>query len=118
MTSTMKSEPGVPSACTDTFGAPVSAAATAAEGRSAEGRMAAVGAAAEVAALAASSGGAALSAPVTATPARNLRRSNLVRESARSMPASHTLAYNDGMLIQRQIGRHGAIGISAPTVME
>ena len=38
MTSTMKSEPGVPSAFTATLGVPVSAAATAADGRSADGR--------------------------------------------------------------------------------
>jgi hypothetical protein len=28
-------------------------------------------------------------APATATPAKNLRRLNLVRDSSRAMPASH-----------------------------
>src|SRR5262245_24610090 len=73
MTSTMKSEPGTPPMreVDNSFGVPVSAAATCAVGGSAEGARAEALVEAVGAALA---GGAALAAPATATPARNLRR--------------------------------------------
>src|SRR5262245_22689478 len=73
MTSTMKSEPGTPPIrdADNSFGIPLSAAATWAEGGSAEGARAGALVEAVGAALA---GGAALAAPATATPARNLRR--------------------------------------------
>src|SRR5262249_34356602 len=73
MTSTMKSEPGTPPMrdVDNSFGVPVSAAATCAVGGSAEGARAGALVEAVGAALA---GGAALAAPATATPARNLRR--------------------------------------------
>src|SRR5262245_39196289 len=80
ITSTMKSEPGMPAGFAEICGVPVSAAATAAEGRNADGRGAfsMIG---EVAALAPSE---ALAAPANATPARNLRRSILDRAIAAS----------------------------------
>src|SRR5438094_4294834 len=73
MTSTMKSEPGVPPMrdVDNSFGVPLSAAATCAVGGSAEGIRAGTLVEAVVAALA---GGVALAALATATPARNLRR--------------------------------------------
>src|SRR5262245_43868526 len=81
ITSTMKSEPGMPAGFAEICGVPVSAAATAAEGRNADGRGAfsMIG---EVAALAPSE--VALAAPANATPARNLRRSILDRAIAAS----------------------------------
>src|SRR5262249_16471316 len=80
MSSTMKSDPAGLLACGSAGGTPVSAAATAAEGGSAEGRGGApVADVADVAALAA----AGATAPATATPARNLRRSTF--ESSRDI---------------------------------
>src|SRR5713226_6400633 len=75
MTSTMKSEPGTPPIRGNSFGVPVSAAATCIEGGSADGTRAgaAVGVVAVVAALA-TGAVTAVAAPATATPARNLRR--------------------------------------------
>src|ERR1700704_3587608 len=90
MTSTMKSDPGRPLSRLISGGVPVSAAAMAALGRSAEGRgLTAAGASTEVTALAPLDGGTALAAPATATPAKNLRRLNLGRDSSRAMPVSH-----------------------------
>src|SRR5260221_5236360 len=73
ITSTMKSEPGVPPMrdVDNSFGVPLSAAATCAVGGSAEGRL---GAALAEAVVAACAGGTADAAPATATPATNLRR--------------------------------------------
>src|SRR5262249_21495755 len=73
MTSTMKSEPGTPPmrAPDNSFGVPVSAAATCIVGGSAEGSR---GAAAVVSVVAARAAVVALAAPATATPARNFRR--------------------------------------------
>src|SRR5215468_4607791 len=71
MTSTMKSEPATPPIRGNSFGVWVSAAATCMLGGNAEGRRAGA-ASVEVAALA--TGFAAVAAPATATPARNLRR--------------------------------------------
>src|SRR5262249_59977228 len=80
MTSTMKSDPAGLLAGGRAGGTPVSAAATGAEGGSAEGRGGApVADVADVAALAA----AGATAPATATPARNLRRSTF--ESSRDI---------------------------------
>src|ERR1700738_5312065 len=75
MTSTMKSEPGTPPIRGNSFGVPVSAAATCIEGGSADAR----GAGASLDALAsvapfATGGVTAVAAPATATPAKNLRR--------------------------------------------
>ena len=84
MTSTMKSEPSGRVARTSSFGVPVSAAATTAEGGNADGSAAgaALGDVAETAALATLCDGAtALAAPATATPVRNLRRSTAGRGS-------------------------------------
>jgi hypothetical protein len=73
----------------NSFGVPVSAAATCIEGGSADGRGAgaALGDAVEVAALA-TGGVAAVAAPATATPARNLRRLTSGRWSFRFMDFS------------------------------
>src|SRR5262249_24223931 len=78
MTSTMKSDPGTPlSLSTSSLGVPVSAAATAADGRSADGRGAGapVGCVTSPVAAPAACGATALAAPASATPVRNLRRS-------------------------------------------
>src|SRR5271168_2326990 len=76
MTSTMKSEPGVPLSREGIAGVPVSAAATWAFGGSADGnRCCACGA------VAASAGLTAPAAPVTAAAARNLRRLSFGLES-------------------------------------
>src|SRR5258706_10379869 len=84
MTSTMKSDPGTPPmrACDNSFGVPLSAAATCIVGGNAEGRRAAALVDAVVAACA---GGTALAAPATATPARNLRRLTCGRRWFRAM---------------------------------
>src|SRR5215472_18117166 len=73
MTSTMKSEPGTPPMreVDNSFGVPISAAATCAVGGSAEGIRGAAPVEALVAALA---GGTAVAPLATATPAKNLRR--------------------------------------------
>jgi hypothetical protein len=119
----MKSEPGLPLSCLISGGVPVSAAATTALGRRADGRglEAAAGESVEVAALATLGEGAVAAAPATATPAKNLRRLNLVRDSERAMPASHCFQtlmpvlpeQSSGerlvgaMLVQRQVSRYG-----------
>src|SRR5262245_21050444 len=73
MTSTMKSEPGTPPMreVDNSFGVPISAAATCAVGGSAEGIR---GAAPVEALVAAFAGGTAVAPLATATPAKNLRR--------------------------------------------
>src|ERR1700687_5540749 len=75
MTSTMKSEPGTPPIRGNSFGVPVSAAATRIEGGSAAGRGAgpALDDLASVATFV-TGGATAVPAPATATPAKNLRR--------------------------------------------
>src|SRR5262245_28961827 len=90
MTSTMKSEPATPPMRGNSFGVPVSAAATCIEGGSAEGRgaAAAAGGVACVAPFAAGAEAAPAAAPVTATPARNLRRLTCGRRSLRFMGIS------------------------------
>src|ERR1700742_4830653 len=74
MTSTMKSDVGIPGACSGASGVPVSAAATFADGRRADGfaGSAAVGAGAAAALLSRSD--TAVTAPATATVPRKLRR--------------------------------------------
>src|SRR5882757_10720609 len=86
MTSTMKSEPATPPIRGNSFGMPVSAAATCIDGGSAEGRGAgaALGVVASVAAFAAGDV-TAVAAPATATPARNLRRLTSGRRWSRFM---------------------------------
>src|SRR5262245_55000258 len=76
ITSTMKSEPGTPPMRGNSFGVPVSAAATCQVGGSAEGTRAGGAAVGVVLVVAASAAGGvtAVAAPATATPARNLRR--------------------------------------------
>src|ERR1700691_1290479 len=73
MTSTMRSEPGLPSLLAGISGAPVSAAATCALGGSADGRRGSGCTAAGVAAAAAT-GGTVPAAAATAAAARNFRR--------------------------------------------
>src|SRR4029079_19310310 len=82
MTSTIKSDAGTPAGFAEIWGASVSAAATAADGRNADGREA----------FSLRGGGAAFAltgdafaAPARATPARNLRRSILDRAIAASI---------------------------------
>src|SRR3974390_1835836 len=77
ITSTMKSEAGAPPACLGGSGVPISALASAAEGRSADGRA---GSGAVDAAFVCA-GATALAALATATPVRKLRR--LTPSSAR-----------------------------------
>src|SRR5215472_3315573 len=111
MTSSIKSELGIPPDCTDTCGVPVSAAAIAAVGRSAEGRGAAGIIGAE--ALALSIGNCALAAPVSATPARNLRRFNRARTRAISASCDagprirHPRTRQMTMLVQPRERRYG-----------
>src|SRR5262245_23933007 len=84
MTSTMKSEPGTPPIrfC-GSCGVPVSAAIWRAVGGRADGARAD---AAPAAGIALAAGGATVvAAPVTATPARNLRRSTFKPESLRAI---------------------------------
>src|SRR5262245_7065374 len=79
MTSTMKSEPGLPARCGMSLGTLVSAAICWAVGGSAEGsRFTSAAVVPGVAALAVVADAA---APATATPARNLRRLTSGRES-------------------------------------
>src|ERR1039458_7615166 len=73
ITSTMKSEPGVPLVFSRTWGTPVSVAATRAVGGSTDGRLA-LGASVGVE-VSATAGATADAAPATATLVRNLRRS-------------------------------------------
>src|ERR1700704_1248993 len=91
MTSTMKSEPGTPPIREpdNSFGVPVSAAATCIVGGSADGRGAgaALGDVADVAPFA-TGGVTAVAAPATATLARNLRRLTSGRGSLRFMEFS------------------------------
>src|SRR5208282_2329915 len=76
MTSTMKSEPGVPLSCDGICGVPFSTAATWAFGGSADGnRCCASGAVADLAGVTAPV------APATAAAARNLRRLSFKLES-------------------------------------
>src|SRR5262249_27491761 len=84
MTSTMKSEPGAPPIrdADNSFGVPLSAAATCTEGGSAEGRR---GGALAVVAARAAGGPIAVAAPATATPVRNLRRLTSARGRFRAM---------------------------------
>src|SRR5262245_15350664 len=86
ITSTMKSELGIPAAGTVTFGVPLSAAATAAVGRTAEGRRMSAFTSDEAAVAAFTCSGA-LVVPATAKPVRKLRRFNRVR-ATRAMSAS------------------------------
>src|SRR5262245_21837497 len=87
MTSTMKSDPSGRLVRASSFGVPVSAAARRAVGGSADGRGGAAGGVCAGVAAAAPVGGAALAAPATATPARNLRRSNFASLSLRDIVA-------------------------------
>src|ERR1700716_2603120 len=89
ITSTMKSEPGTPPIRGNSFGVPVSAAATCILGGSADGRRggSAFGRVAGVAPFA-TGGVTAVAAPATATPARNLRRFTSGRGSFRAMVLS------------------------------
>src|SRR5712664_4451488 len=73
MTSTMKSDPGMPFTRASSRGVPVSASAALPEGGSAEGALGALGACATRSAERA--GAIALAAPAATTPVRNLRRS-------------------------------------------
>src|SRR6516165_5554747 len=84
ITSTMKSEPATPPMRGNSFGVPVSAAATCIEGGSAEGRGAgAVSDGVAEVALFAAGGVTAVAAPATATPVKNLRRLKSGRGSLR-----------------------------------
>src|SRR5258708_441786 len=85
ITSTMKSEPATPPMRGNSFGVPVSAAATCQVGGSADGARGG-GEALGVAVVAASATGGAtpVAAPATATPAKNLRRLTSGRGSLRA----------------------------------
>src|SRR6267154_1950149 len=93
MTSTMKSDPGTPPIRGNSFGVPVSAAATCIVGGSADGRGAgaALGDVDGVAPFAIG-GVTVVAAPATATPARNLRRLTSGRGSLRFMEFSLDLS--------------------------
>src|SRR5262245_13002370 len=84
ITSTMKSEPSRPCAAGSAFGVPVSAATVCALGGSADGSRAEAAPTVGVAPFA-TGGVAAVAAPATATPARNLRRFTSGRGSFRAM---------------------------------
>ncbi len=74
MTSTMKSDPSGPVVFASSFGVEVSAAAMRASGRSADGRAGAAGSATGAVAALTACGATVVAAPVSATPAMNLRR--------------------------------------------
>src|SRR6266545_3068552 len=92
ITSTMKSEPGTPPmrAPDNSFGVPLSAAATCMVGGSAEGRR---GAALVDVVVAACAGGTAVAAPATATPARNLAPAHLRMRTFACHGASPFMSY-------------------------
>src|ERR1700736_2023129 len=98
ITSTMKSEPARPSV-RGAAGAPVSAAATRAEGRSTDDLVddlavaSAAGAEATVAARAISPDDTLVAAPATTAPPRNFRRLTLVDLSMVISSASHEVSY-------------------------
>src|SRR6266850_7296802 len=77
ITSTMKSDPGMPLTRASSRGVPVSASAALPEGGSAEGALGALGACATRSADRAGAliADAAVAAPAATTPVRNLRRS-------------------------------------------
>jgi hypothetical protein len=110
ITSTIKSELGIPAAGAVTFGVPLSAAATAAVGRNAEGRRMSV-LRSDDALVAASARSGTLAAPASVKPVRNLRRFSRVR-AARAMFASRRMLQSNDfwirqavMLVQRQGSR-------------
>src|SRR5262245_30422612 len=109
----MKSDPGMPAGFAEIWGVPVSAAATAAEGRNADGRGA-FSMAGGVAALAPSN--VELAAPANATPARNLRRSILERAIATSIACPHCCLRQQGQgnVSAAAIGALWAKASSAP----
>src|SRR6266853_3360416 len=108
ITSTMKSDPGMPLTRASSRGVPVSASAALPDGGSAEGALGALGACATRSAE--RTGAIALAAPAATTPVRNLRRSALGPGSLRDMVSSSSSAspgrdFNPGLLCLRF---HGA----------
>ncbi len=88
ITSIMKSEPGTPPMRGNSFGVPVSAAATCIVGGSADGRRGGTVSVDVAVAPFATGGVTAVAAPATATLARNLRRLTSGRCSFRAMKLS------------------------------
>src|SRR5258706_2116043 len=106
ITSTMKSDPGMPLTRASSRGVPVSASAALPDGGSAEGALGALGACATRAAE--RTGAIALAAPAATTPVRNLRRSALGPGSLRDMVSSSCSASpggdsNPGLLCLRSM---------------
>src|SRR5712692_11842090 len=92
ITSTIKSDPGMPFTRASSRGVPVSASAALPEGGSAEGALGTLGACATRSAERA--GAIALAAPAATTPVRNLRRSAFGPVSLRAIDSS--LSRNPG----------------------
>src|SRR5260221_13354033 len=106
ITSTMKSDPGVPLTRASSRGVPVSASAALPEGGSAEGALGALGACATRSAE--RTGAIAVAAPAATTPVRNLRRSAFGPGSLRDMVSSSSSASpggdsNPGLLCLRSM---------------
>src|SRR5258706_9625101 len=98
ITSTMKSDPGVPLPRAGSRGVPVSASAAFPEGGSAEGALGVLGACATRSADRAGAliADAAVAAPAATTPVRNLRRSAFGPGSLRDMVSSSSSASPGG----------------------
>src|SRR6266478_323982 len=110
ITSTMKSDPGVPLTRASSRGVPVSASAALPEGGSAEGALGVLGACATRSADRAGAliADAAVAAPAATTPVRNLRRSAFGPGSLRDMVCSSSSASpggdsNPGLLCLRSM---------------
>src|SRR5713226_6839044 len=99
MTSTMKSDPGMPLTRASSRGVPVSACATCIEGGSAEGTRGAGAVSAARAAAGAVIVEAAVAAPAATTPVRNLRRPTFA-VSSRAIVFSPQAEVPAGILIQ------------------
>src|SRR2546425_212694 len=107
MTSTMKSDPGMPLTRASSRGVPVSACATCIEGGSAEGARG-VGATTSAERTGGLTADAAVAAPAATTPVRNLRRSAFGPGSLRAMVFSSSWASpgrdsNPGLLCLRSM---------------
>src|SRR5712691_8253878 len=123
ITSTMKSDPGMPLTRASSRGVPVSASAALPEGGSAEGALGALGACATRSAERAGAliADAAVAAPAATTPVRNLRRSAFGPGSLRDMVSSSSSASpggdsNPGLLCLRSMALKLALPYIVPSV--
>src|SRR5882672_5629034 len=111
ITSTMKSDPGVPLTRASSRGVPVSASAALPEGGSAEGALGALGACATRSAERA--GAIAVAAPAATTPVRNLRRSAFGPVSLRVIDSSSSgNPGDDSNTLRTAAPRSSKLGVS------